>query len=245
MKASKLLLYSIFLVGLVLLVSPVLAAPSTRVQAPNREWVEEVFVDYSHAGLGPHPTTESGSFHLTQGGIRWFSGGTVEYRITGTEDTSGGNVAIEAAEATIDGFVTTRAFARNDSTTQTNPCTGDSNTVEWGTIDGAGGALAAARVCRNVVTKAIGGFVITIDTAETWSTTGSLTAFDVENALAHELLHVGGLDHTNAPQDGCLTSYRLAGLGETQKKTLGLGDKLGMDALYSTGDTSSGPGCGS
>lgn len=244
MKASKFLLYWIFLVSLVLLVSPVLAAPSTRAQAPNREWVEETFVDYSHAGPGPHPTTESDNFHLTQGGIKWFSGGPVEYRIIGTEDTAGGNSAIENAESTIDGFVTTRAFTRNDNTTQENPCTGDPSTAQWGAIDGPGGALASASVCRNVVTKAIGGFVITIDTAESWSTTGSLTAFDVENAMVHEWLHVGGLDHTNAPQDGCLTSYRLAGLGETQKRTLGLGDKLGMDALYSTGDTTAGPGCG-
>ena len=79
MKASKFLLYSTFLVSLVLLVSPVVAAPSARVQSPDREWVEEVFIDYSHAGPGPHPTTESNSFHLTQGGIRWFSGSTIEY----------------------------------------------------------------------------------------------------------------------------------------------------------------------
>ena len=230
------------------LISPAFAspnqAPPQRGTTPNLQWVEEVFIDYSHAGPGPHPTTESDNFKLTQGGIKWFSDSTVEYQITGTEDTSGGNTAIENAESTIDGFVTTRVFARDDVTPSSNPC-GGVNTVQWAAIDGAGGALATASVCRNVVTKAIGGFVITIDTAETWSTTGTPTAFDVENALVHEWLHVGGLDHTNAPQDGCLTSYRLASLGETQKRTLGLGDKLGMDELYDTGDTSSGPGCGS
>lgn len=232
-----------FAIGAFLVSTVVTAAPSKKAQAPNLEWVEETFIDYTHAGPGPHPTSESDNFHLTQGGIKWFAGGAVEYRIIGTEDTAGGNAAIEAAEAIIDGFVTTRTLSRNDGTTQTNPCTEDPNTVQWTTIDGPDGALASASVCRNVVTKAIGGFVVTIDIDEPWSTTGSLSAFDVENALVHEWLHVGGLDHTNAPQDGCLTSYRLAGLGETQKRTLGLGDKLGMDALYSTGDTTGGPGC--
>ena len=196
------------------------------------------------AGPGPHPSGESDSFHLTQGGIRWFTGSTVEYKITGIEVVSGGNTAIVNAEDTVDGFITTSGFSRDDSTTQENPCTGNPNTVQWAVIDGEGDALASARVCRNVATKEIGGFVITIDTSEPWSVGGSSTTYDVQNALTHEWLHVAGLDHTNAPKDGCLTSYRFAGLGETQKRTLGLGDKLGMDVLYSTGDTSSGSGCG-
>ena len=243
----KLLITVAFLaVGAFLVSSVVTAAPSQRAQAPNLEWVEETFVDYSHAGNGPHPTTESDNFHLTQGGIKWFSGDdgdVVEYRIIGTEGVTGGNTAIASSEATIDGFVTTRFFARNDATPSANLC-GGVNTVQWAPIDGSGDILATASVCRNVATKAIGGFVITIDTDETWSTTGAPTAFDVENVATHELGHVAGLDHTNAPKDGCLTMYRFAGFGETQKRTLGLGDKLGMDTLYSTGDTSSGPGCG-
>ena len=244
MKASKFLLYSTFLVSLVLLVSPVVASPSARVQAPDREWVEEVFIDYSHAGPGPHPTTESNSFHLTQGGIRWFSGSTVEYEITEAEAVSGGNTAIENAVSTIDGFVNTRVFTRDDVSPTANPCGGD-NRVVWASIDGAGGILATASVCRNVATKEIRGFVMTLDNAESWATDGNSSKFDVENVASHEWGHVAGLDHTNAPKDGCLTMYRFAGLGETQKRTLGLGDKLGMDVLYSTGDSTSGPGCGS
>ncbi len=84
-------------------------------RAPQREWVEEVFIDYSHAGPGPHPTTESDRYQLTQGGIRWFEGVTVTYRITGTQPITGANAAIEAAMATVDAFVTTRNFQRNDA----------------------------------------------------------------------------------------------------------------------------------
>lgn len=31
---------------------------------------------------------------------------------------------------------------------------------------------------------------------------------------------------------------------DTQQRTLGLGDKIGLDKLYNTGNTSPGPGCG-
>ena len=119
------------------------------------------------------------------------------------------------------------------------------NTAIEAAIDGSGGILATASVCRNVATKEIRGFVVTFDTDETWSVTGASGLPDVENVGAHEFGHMAGLNHVNGPKDGCLTMYRFASDGETQKQTLGLGDKLGLDALYSTGDTSSGPGCAS
>ncbi len=244
----KLLIAPVFLtVGALLVSTVVTAAPSPRATAPTLEFAAETFVDYafpSHAGPGPHPATESSDFQLTQGGISWFSGSTVEHRITGTESVSGGNVALESAVATWDGFIVPRTMSRNDSTTQTNPCTGSPNTVQWSAIDGSGGALATASVCRNVATKEIVGFVVTVDSAESWATDGSSDKLDVENVASHEFGHVAGLGHDNPPRSGCLTMYKFAGLGEVQKRTLGLGDKLGMDALYSTGDTSAGPGCG-
>jgi len=224
-------------------------ASSGKSNAPQREFVEEVFIDFAaptHAGPGPHPTTESSDFKLTQGGIKWFSGDNVEYRITGTQPVGGGNTAIETAEDTWDFFVTTRTFSRNDATTQTNPCTDNPNTVRWASIDGSGGVLASAAVCRNVATKEIVGFRITIDTAETWIISGSsTTAFNVENVVSHEFGHVVGLGHDNPPRSGCLSMYKFASPGETQKQTLGLGDKLGMDELYSTGEIGAGLGCGS
>ena len=89
--------------------------------SPTLEWVEEVFIDYgrnpTHAGPGPHPTDESDRFRLTQGGIRWFSGGPVEYEISVGDPLGGpGDVAIVAAVDTWDGFITTRAFTRNEGT---------------------------------------------------------------------------------------------------------------------------------
>lgn len=233
------------IVGVFFVFTVVIAASSQKESARLLAFAEETFVDYaepSHAGPGQHPDTESSDFQLTQGGIRWFGGDEVKYQIVGLAP-AGGNAALESAVATWDGFVTTRTFSRDDSDPSANPC-GGVNTVEWTEIDGPGGTLATASVCRNVATKEIVGFVVTMDSTESWATDGDADAFDVEGVAAHEFGHVAGLGHDNPPRSGCLTLYKFAGLGETQKRTVGLGDKLGMDVLYATGDTSAGPGCG-
>ena len=115
----------------------------------------------------------------------------------------------------------------------------------WEPIDGPGGILATARVCGNPATKAIDGFVITIDTDDAWSVLGNPVKFDVQNVLTHEFGHVAGLGHVNAPKDGCLTMYKLAGRGETQKSILGFGDQRGMKALYGEPETPQEGPCGS
>lgn len=211
------------------------------------EWVQEVFIDrgddYNHAGPGPHPTEESNRFSLIQGGVRWFAGDEVKYEISGAEAVGGGNDRIEASLATIDGYVTARAFARDDASPTASPC-GGVNRVVWASIDGPGGILAATGVCRNVATKEIAGFTVTMDSDDDWSTSGEADKIDVENVAVHEFGHAAGLDHVNAPRDGCLTMYRFGRAGETQKRTLGLGDKLGMNALYGSADVAVGA-CGS
>ena len=118
--------------------------------------------------------------------------------------------------------------------------------MEWGSIDGPGGTIAFAATCRNVATKEIVGFRVKFDTDETtWTIAPDDAETDVQNVAVHEFGHVAGLGHVKAPKDGCLTMYRFVGTGETQKRTLGLGDKLGLNALYGTDDTDPGPGCGS
>ena len=67
---------------------------------------------------------------------------------------------------------------------------------------------------------------------------------DIENVMAHEMGHVAGLDHLEHSKGGCLTMYIYSGLGETQKRTPGWGDKRGLDRLYDTGDDGPGDGCG-
>ena len=82
------------------------------------------------------------------------------------------------------------------------------------------------------------------DLNEPWATDGNADSVDLQGVATHEMGHVVGIGHTNPPATACLTMYKFSSLGETQKRTLGLGDKLGMNALYSSGDITPGPGCG-
>jgi hypothetical protein len=216
-------------------------------RAPSRDVSADVVLDYrdpAHAGPGPHPTAESDDYHLSFGGIRWLSGGAVEYRLAGTEPVSGANAAILSAVATWDPFITSRTFTANAATTQVNPCTNTPNVIQWASIDGSGGIAGSASTCRDVATKEIVGFAITLDVDDDWSIGGAGTTLDVENVAAHEFGHVAGLGHDNAPASGCLTMYKFVADGEIQKRTLGLGDKLGMSRLYGSTNTAAGV-CGS
>ena len=112
-------------------------------------------------------------------------------------------------------------------------------------MDGPGGILGSAGICRTVATKEIVGFQLSLDADEAWSLDGAGGTVSVGNIAAHEWGHIMGLAHVNAPRGGCLTMYRYADVGETQKATLGWGDKLGMAALYGPVDTQPGAGCGS
>jgi hypothetical protein len=222
-------------------------APGAAASPEQRQFAQEIVIDYvaphQHAGPGPHPSVESDRFALLSGGIRWFNGGTVEYRITGTAP-SGGNVAVVSGVQAWDALISQRAFAHDDGTSQVNPCTGQPNTISWTNIDGPGGTLGATAPCYELLSKEIVGFSVILDNGESWGTSGGATVFDVANVMTHEFGHAVGLGHVNAPRDGCLTMYRFAIQGEIQKRTPGLGDKLGMAALYGNTDLSAGS-CGS
>jgi hypothetical protein len=223
--------------------------PTSSGSAATRsgDFVQAVVVDSIRPRLtagAPTATTEGDDFRLERGGIRWAQGDPVEYTIGGTAPVSGATTAIETSAATVDGFVTTRSFAHNDATTQTNPCTGQANSVHWGTIDGEGGVVASTSVCFTLQTKEIVGFDMVVDQDEPWVIGSDANALDVQNTVTHEFGHVAGLDHVRPPQDGCLTMFPYVDLGEIQKRTLGLGDKLGMHDLYGSTDVTAGS-CGS
>ena len=227
--------------------SPGTMPPDATTSRLQGAFAQEVVIDFvspkTHAGPGPHPTVETSSYTFFSGGIRWFAGSSVEYRITGTAPT-GANTAVVAGEETWDLLAPNVAFSRNDNTSQLNPCTGAPSTIEWVNIDGPGGTLGAASPCYDVRTKEIVGFSIFLDNSETWSTSGAPNAIDVANVATHEFGHAVGLGHVNAPRDGCLTMFKFTTDGEIQKRTPGLGDKLGMAVLYGNTDTTAGS-CGS
>ena len=217
------------------------------VQAEPIEYQEVTFT--THAGPGTHPEDESKKYKLAQEKIRWFDGSDVGYEING--GTGPEEAAVQRAVDTFDGFITTRVFNHEQDPSDTNPCTGQANSVSWVDGDGPGGALALAGVCFELKKRAgesyrrIAGFRIQLDNFDTWSPSGEAGKVDIENVTAHEMGHVAGLNHVEHSKEGCLTMYVFSGLGETQKRTPGWGDKRGLDRLYDTGDDGPGPGCGS
>ncbi len=64
-----------------------------------------------------------------------------------------------------------------------------------------------------------------------WSSNGEADKMDFENISTHEMGHSLGLSH---PDNTCTveTMYAFAGEGETNKRTLEIGDKTGINKLY-------------
>ena len=114
-----------------------------------------------------------------------------------------------------------------------NQCGGE-NRVSWASIDGEGGVLAETKVCRNLVTKEIIGFSVTFDSSEEWSSSGANSRFDLQSIAAHEAGHITGLDHINDPEAKRLTMFFATQTGDIGPRTLGCGDRLGINALYGT-----------
>src|SRR3989338_3760534 len=78
-------------------VSAISAVSAKGPKAPAMDFVDEMFVDYkspSHAGPGPHPTSESDDFSLTMGGMKW-SDAVIKYSVSaaGCADDCAGAVS--------------------------------------------------------------------------------------------------------------------------------------------------------
>lgn len=165
----------------------------------------------------------------------------VTYSIDTTNVTAGTDTGA-AKKAVVNAFNTwdteehpaTQFFAEDTS----NPKV----TVSWQPIDGAGGVLAYASTTYYVTTKAAVQSRVVYDSGDTWRVFGALScssqgtefAFDIEDVGAHEIGHVVGLGHTPKDfRDTPLTMYPyILHVGETLKRTLGTGDRLGIAQIY-------------
>lgn len=70
-----------------------------------------------------------------------------------------------------------------------------------------------------------------------WATDGNPLAFDMQDIETHEFGHYLVLGDLYDPSDSALTMFGFGSLGETDKRTLGQGDRLGIRAIYGAGCT--------
>src|SRR5438067_3596188 len=66
---------------------------------------------------------ESPNYRLLPGQVHWLPGPRVEYRIVNAPFVAAEH-AVAQSEHTLDRYITTRQFRRDDDTRQVNPCTG-------------------------------------------------------------------------------------------------------------------------
>ena len=103
------------------------------------------------------------------------------------------------------------------------------NVVSWGSYSSANAIAVTflwARGKRVLETDTV------MNIAFTWSLSAESGKMDVQNIMTHEFGHWCGLNDLYSNTDYYLTMYGIAGYGETWKQTLGLGDILGLQAVY-------------
>ena len=182
------------------------------------------------------PEEETESYRLFQGGVRWASEDLPVSCVVYTSDAlkRAFEEAITPAFQEWDDHTSASIYGKVKKKKGDAPglMLDGSNTVFWGGIDGPGGIVALTRFWYWSNPKEMVEFDIVFDIEEPWSTTGAEDALDVQSMMTHELGHTLSLEDLKSPVDGALTMYAYTWLGDRGKRSLGIGDILGIQALY-------------
>jgi len=121
-------------------------------------------------------------------------------------------------------------FAYRGTTSRTAGKHDGYNVISFGVY--RAGAIAVTYIWYNRYTSSIVETDTRLNTRYKWSLSGEAGKMDVQNIMTHEFGHWCGLDDLYSDVDYWLTMYGYADYGETYKRTLGLGDILGLQAIY-------------
>jgi len=136
--------------------------------------------------------------------------------------------AIKASASAWDEQTSFAVFSYQGKTSRSAGRRDGYNVVAWGRYQA--GAIAVTYIWYR------GTNILETDTIMNtfyrWSLSGEARKMDAQNIMTHEFGHWCGLNDLYQDKDYWLTMYGYAGYGETYKRTLGLGDTLGLQAVY-------------
>jgi hypothetical protein len=206
----------------------------TEFVPPNHE--RAIFIDYAKPPAPPGKpvaTADATDFHLLAGHPSWPAGSTIDYSVTTTGCSPDCGGAASSVSAAFDTWQVSGLTFTMTSTGATDRC-GGTDSVTWAPIDGPGGVLASTSVCQTLgPNRQIVGFQTVFDSGDSWSVSAEGTnMFDIQATATHEEGHTIGLDHVHSPFDARLTMYPYITPGDIGFRTLGCGDRLGVNAIY-------------
>jgi len=142
--------------------------------------------------------------------------------------------ALQTADAAWNGAGSAFRFNYEGTTGSGGPVYDGINAITRANL-GSGGILAQNSYWYNRRTKVVVENDIVFNTYYSWSTTGSVSAYDVQNVGTHEMGHCLVLNDLYQAAQAEQTMYGYAAAGETKKRTLEQGDRDGIKYIYGAG----------
>jgi len=143
-------------------------------------------------------------------------------------DPSGVLDAVRASAETWDAETTFAVFSYSGTTTSSAGVRDGLNVVSFGSYKAGVIGVTFIWSTRNRVVETD----TMLNTYYVWSLTGEPGKMDVQNIMTHEFGHWAGLADLYKDRDYWLTMYGYSNFGITYQRTLGLGDVLGLRAVY-------------
>ena len=181
-------------------------------------WVyldDDSSINSHYSGLGYSFSSRPTTYYINPSNSKGFDSNALIAQIT---------FAANAWEASTSACV----FSYVDKTTTAPGSRDGKNIIGFGTVSGS--AAAATYIWHFWYHTWEADTILNKDLD--WSLTGESGKFDVRNVMTHEFGHWCGLADLYTDVDYWLTMYGIGSAGETFRRTLGLGDKLGLQAVY-------------